>query len=99
MATKKGLVSKPLIAMFRFTLGTGQSIGPKELQSIWVRASQFADVSVGCVAGSRPDEKATYSLYAAQSLEGLAQVETRLRYLFDERNLRVSLLCVHAGTH
>jgi len=93
--TKRGATSRPLIAMFRFTLGTGQSIGPKDLQSIWIRASQVPDVSVGCVAGRRPDEKATYSLYAAQSLERLAEIEGRLRRLLDERNLRAALLCVH----
>ena len=99
MAARSSKPSKPLIAMFRFTLGAGQSIGPRDLQSIWIRASQLADVSVGCVAGGRPEEKATYSLYATQALEGLAEVEARLRHLLDERNLRVALLCVHAGTH
>lgn len=97
MATKGKTVSKPLIAMFRFTLGSGQSIGPRDLQSIWVRASQLPDVSVGCVPGRRLEERATYSLYATQALEGLADVEMRLRRLLDERNLRASLLCVHAG--
>lgn len=97
MATKSSQASKPLIAMFRFTLGTNQSIGPKDLQSIWIRASQLADVSVGCVAGPRPEDKATYSLYAPQSLDGLADVEARLRRLLDERNLRAALLCLHTG--
>jgi hypothetical protein len=97
MATKGAKTSRPLIAMFRFTLGTNQSIGPKDLQSIWVRASQLVDVSVGCVAGKGPEDKATYSLYATQSLDGLADVEARLRRLLDERNLRAALFCVHAG--
>lgn len=97
VATKKVKPSRPLIAMFRFTLGTGQSIGPKDLQSIWTRASQQSDVSVGCVAGPRPHDKATYSLYASQSLEGLAHVEGRLRRLLDERSLRAALICVHVG--
>lgn len=97
MAPRNMKTSDPSIAMFRFTLGTDQSIGPRDLQSIWVRASQLPDVSVGCVAGQRPEDKATYSLYATQSLEGLAEVEMRLRRLLEERNLRVALLCVHAG--
>ncbi|MDG2517174.1 hypothetical protein ABIE51_000686 [Lysobacter sp. OAE881] len=97
MAIKSSKSSKPLIAMFRFTLGTDQSIGPKELKTIWMRASQRADVSVGCVAGPRAQDKPTYSLYATQSLEGLAEVETRLRRLLDQRNLRAALLCVHAA--
>lgn len=94
--TKRSATTKPLIAMFRFTLGTGQSIGPKDLQSIWIRASQAPDASVGCVAGRRPEDKAIYSLYAAQSLERLAEVEARLRRFLDDRNLRAALLCVHA---
>jgi len=97
MPIKSSKASKPLIAMFRFTLGTDQSIGPKDLQTIWMQASQMADVSVGCVAGPISQDKATYSLYATQSLEGLAEVEARLRRLLDQRNLRAALLCVHAA--
>ena len=89
--------TKPHIAMFRFTLGNGQSIGPKDLQSLWVRACQVPNVSVGRAAGPRLDDKAVYSLYAPQGLEGLDGVESRLRNLFNERSLRVSLMCVHAG--
>jgi len=89
--------AKPQIAMFRFTLGTGQSIGPRDLQSLWVRACRLPDASVGCVPEPRFEDKATYSLYAPQGLEGLAEVEKRLRGLFNERNLRVSLTCMHAG--
>jgi len=99
MKIKGKNVAKPLIAMFRFTLGSGQSIGPKDLQSLWVRACQLPDATVGCVPGRGVEDKATYSLYAPQGLEGLAEVEMRLRNLFNERSLRVSLTCVHAVLH
>ena len=89
--------TRPQIAMFRFTLGTGQSIGPQDLRSLWVRACHLPDAGVGCVPGRRFEDKATYSLYAPQGLDGLAEVEKRLRGLFNERNLRVSLTCVHTG--
>lgn len=92
-----GAKGKPQIAMFRFTLGNGQSIGPRDLQTLWVRACRLPDAGVGCVQGRHFEDKATYSLYAPQGLEGLAEIEGRLRDLFNERSLRVSLLCVHAG--
>ncbi|MDR0181990.1 hypothetical protein [Lysobacter arvi] len=97
METRKKTVAKPLIPMFRFTLGNGQSIGPKALQSLWVQACHQPEATVGCVPGARVDDKATYSLYAPQGLDGLAEIEMRLRALLNERSLRVSLLCVHAG--
>jgi len=89
--------TKPQIAMFRFTLGTGQSIGPEDLKSLWVRACQLPNVTVGRARGARPDDKAVYSLYAPQGLAGLDGVEQRLRSLLDERSLRVSLISLHAG--
>lgn len=85
---------KTQIPMFRFTVGTGQSIGPKELLALWIQACRTTNASVGRAPNPRSSEKPTYSLYAPQGLDGLADVERRLRTLLDERNLRVSLTCV-----
>jgi hypothetical protein len=87
---------KHQVAIFRFTLGNGQSISPTALQSIWVRACQSPDVSVGRKAGGYPDNnRPIYSLYAQPGLEDLSQVERRLRRLFDETGLRASLVSMH----
>lgn len=86
---------KTRIAMFRFTLGTGQSIGPRDLQSLWESACQVENLSVGCAPGPSYADKLTYSLYAPHDLMGLTEVEERLRWLFGERKLRVSLVCAH----
>ena len=88
---------KPQIAMFKFTLGNGQSISPSALQTLWIRACQSPHVSVG----RQPpryggDDKPTYSLYATQQLENLGQVESRLRRLLEESNLRFSLVALHS---
>jgi len=90
-------VSTPVVAVFRFTLGKGQSIGPRELQSLWVAAAQLPDVSVGRVSGEKSDDRATYSLFAPHGLERVEEIETRLRRLFDDLSLRVSLMCVQTG--
>ena len=86
---------KHQIAMFKFTLGNGQSISPSALQDLWVRASQSQQVSVGRQAGPSGDSRPTYSLYASQHLENLSQVELRLRKVLEERNLSASLISLH----
>lgn len=86
---------KHQIAIFRFTLGNGQSIGPTELRILWARACQTPHVSVGRTQSVRGDDKPTYSLYAPQQLENLPQVEERLRRLMDECKLRLSLIPLH----
>jgi hypothetical protein len=84
---------KPPIAMFRFKLGKGQSIGPTDLQALWVRASQSPNVSVGRQSdGFGGAGKPIYSLYASQPLDNLPQVERRLRQLLEESNLTASLV-------
>jgi hypothetical protein len=85
---------KPMIAIFRFTIGNGQSISPETLQKIWAKASRTSDVGVGRVAGLRQGEKPTYSLYGRQSMPNLAEIEKRLHTLFDEVNLHASVVCV-----
>ncbi|RPE81921.1 hypothetical protein [Vulcaniibacterium tengchongense] len=84
------------IAMFKFTLGNDQSIGPAALQALWARACRSSNVSVG---RQRPDfgghGKATYSLYAPQQLPDLPEVEIRLRRLLEESKLSASLVALH----
>jgi hypothetical protein len=86
---------KHQIAIFRFTLGQHQSIGPAQLHALWARACQTPHVSVGRTNGvaGRP----TYSLYASQRLENLALVEQRLCQLLDACKLRASLIPLHAN--
>lgn len=86
---------KHQIPMFKFTLGQGQSIGPVPLRALWAQACQSSEVSVGRSQGAHPTDKPTYSLYAAQHLRDLQQVEMRLRKLLDGYNLRVSLIIIH----
>lgn len=88
---------KHQIAMFKFTLGNGQSISPSALQSMWVRACQTPNVSVGRQAGGGfgSDGRAVYSLYASQQLPDLLQVELRLRRMFEDAKLAASLVALH----
>lgn len=84
---------KAQIPMFRFTLGPKQSIGPAQLQTLWMRACQTSNVSVG---RSTADGRPLYSLYASQHLEDLALVELRLRRLLDDNKLNASLIALHS---
>jgi hypothetical protein len=86
---------KHQIAMFKFTLGNGQSIGPTELRALWARACQTPNVSVGRAQGIHVSDKPTYSLYAPQQLENLPRVELSLRQMLEERKLRVWLVPLH----
>lgn len=86
---------KHQIAIFRFTLGQGQSIGPTQLQALWARACQTPHVSVGRTQGAPGSDRPTYSLYASQRLENLPNVEQRLRELLDQCKLRASLIPLH----
>lgn len=86
---------KHQIAMFKFTLGNGQSIGPAALQGLWERCCGTTNVSVGRHAESFGGCRVTYSLYAPQQLPDLAQVEKRLRQMLDARKLSASLIALH----
>lgn len=86
---------KHQIAMFRFTLANGQSIGPVPLRELWQRCCGTSDVSVGRHAESFGGHRVTYSLYAPQQLPDLEQVEKRLRRLLDERKLSASVTRLH----
>lgn len=86
---------KHQIAMFKFTLGNGQSIGPAALQEMWERCCGTTNVSVGRQAESFGRGRATYSLYAPQQLSNLKQVEMRLRRMLEDRMLSASLIPLH----
>jgi len=83
---------KPQIKMFQFTLGPKQSIGPAQLQALWVRACQTPHVSVG---RSNAEGRPLYSLYASQQLQNLGLVEQRLRRLLDDSKLNAALIPLH----
>ncbi len=85
---------KPMITIFKFTIGNGQSIGPETLQQVWANACRTSDVGVGRVPGTRQGDKPTYSLYGRQNLANLVEIEKRLLTLFDEMQLHVSVVCV-----
>ena len=86
---------KHQIAMFKFTLGNGQSIGPAALQELWERCCGTRNVSVGRNAESFDGRRVTYSLYAPQQLPQLEQVEMRLRQMLEERRLSASVTPLH----
>lgn len=83
---------KHQIAMFKFTLGSNESIGPAALQALWVRASGTTNVSVDRreQPGFRPG-RPVYTLYAPQGLGDLREVELRLRHLLEAAHVNASL--------
>ncbi len=89
-------MSQHQIAMFTFTLGNTESIGPTALRALWTRATGSSNVSVGrrsSQGGFR--DRPTYTLYAPQSLGNLREVELRLRKLFEEAHLNAALTSLH----
>src|SRR5258708_21355193 len=71
------------IALFRFRLSEGQSIGPIALRKLWSTACGTSDVKV-TRAASGPGYGAqshTYSLCAPPKTVNLAAIEVRLRRL------------------
>jgi len=82
---------KHQIALFSFTLGNDQSIGPAALRALWARACQSSEVSVGRQARGLHRIQDTYFLYASQRLGNLPLVEQRLRMLFEQSHLAASL--------
>ena len=90
-------MSQHQIAMFTFTLGNTESIGPVALRALWTQATGSANVSVARkppMGGFR--DRPTYTLYAPQSLANLREVESRLRKLFEEAHLNAALTSLHA---
>ena len=85
-------MSQHQIALFTFTLGSAESIGPHALRRLWAIASGTGNVSVGRKEsqwgnGNRP----VYTLYAPQGLGDLRDVELRLRRALEAAHLHASL--------
>ncbi|WP_379654242.1 hypothetical protein [Pseudoxanthomonas sp. UC19_8] len=87
------------VAMFSFTLGGNNSIGPAELRELWARASGVNSVHVGRRLQPYGDDRPTYTLYGPQNLCGVREVSQRLCALLEARHLnaRVVTLCGIAG--
>lgn len=85
------------IALFTFTLGNSESIGPAALRELWARASGSSNVSV---ARRTPAESfrdpPVYTLYAPQELTDIRDVELRRRRLLESAHLHASLTALHA---
>ncbi|MES2858539.1 MAG: hypothetical protein V4704_05110 [Pseudomonadota bacterium] len=87
---------KHQIALFTFTLGNNESIGPDALKSLWARASGTSNVSVSRQPPSNPNrDRPTYTLYAPQTLDNLRDVELRLRKVLEESHLTASVVPLH----
>jgi len=90
-------MSRHQIALFTFTLGNSESIGPAALRDLWARASGSSNVSV---ARRTPAEsfrdRPVYTLYAPQDLTDIRDVELRLRRLLESAHLHASLTALHA---
>lgn len=84
------------IALFTFTLGRTESIGPKALRHLWCGATGIGNVSVG---RRQPEgtwrDRPVYTLYAPQSLGNLHEVELRLRYALESAHLHACVTALH----
>jgi hypothetical protein len=84
------------IALFTFTLGSAESIGPAALRDMWVRACGTSNVSVGRRPPSESfRDRPVYTLYAPQGLADVREVELRLRRMLESAHLHASLSAVH----
>jgi len=85
------------IALFTFTLGNTESIGPAALRDMWMRACGNRNVSVGrkeSLGGHR--DRPVYMLYAEQNMPNLREVELEMRRLLETAHLNASLTPLHA---
>lgn len=85
------------VALFTFTLGKDESIGPHALRKLWVQASGTRDIGVSRrepADGQR--NRPIYTLYAPQSLGDLRVIELRLRHMLEVAHLHASLTTLHA---
>lgn len=87
---------KHQIALFTFTLGSKESIGPDALKALWSRASGTTNVSVSRQPpGNANRDRPTYTLYAPQTLENLREVELRLCKMLEASHLTASVVPLH----
>lgn len=85
------------IALFTFTLGSRESIGPSALREMWIRACGSRNASVGRrepLGGHR--DRPVYMLYAEQNLANLREVELEMRRLLEAEHLNASMTALHA---
>ena len=85
------------IALFTFTLGNTESIGPAALRDMWMRACGTSNVSVGRRAPAETfRDRPVYTLYAPQGLADIRDVDLRLRRMLESAHLHASLTALHA---
>ncbi len=90
-------MSSHQVAMFTFTLGRDESIGPHALRHLWAQASGTGDIGVSRkTAAEGQRNRPIYTLYAPQQLENLRLVESRLRHMLEAAHLHASLTALHA---
>lgn len=90
-------MSSHQVAMFTFTLGKDESIGPHALRRLWAKASGSGDVGVSRRESSEGRrDRPIYTLYAPQELCNLRMVELRLRHMLEAAHLHASLAPLHA---
>jgi hypothetical protein len=85
------------VALFTFTLGKDESIGPHALRTLWLQACGTRDIGVSRrepADGQR--NRPIYTLYAPQALADLRVIELRLRQLLEAAHLHASLTTLHA---
>lgn len=83
------------VALFKFHLSSGQSIGPSALRTLWSRACHSPDISVSRQTHRNGfNAKDTYLLHGSPRLKDLPQVEARLRSLMSESGLAGTLTAV-----
>lgn len=87
---------KHQMALFTFTLGNNESIGPDALKALWAEACGTSNVSVSRQPPSNPNrDRPTYTLYAPQTLDNLREVELRLRKKLESSHLTASVVPLH----
>jgi len=79
-------------AAVRFTLGTGQSIGPAKLRELWARACETSDVAVERNGEGYNRERPVYTLFAPSTVGEIGKIEMRFRELLNDLGLRASFV-------
>lgn len=86
------------IALFRFRLSGGHSIGPAALRRLWSVACESDEVNVSRVTSNSGfgDIGHTYSLCGPPRILNLAAIETRLRRMLTEKlpSATINLTCL-----
>jgi hypothetical protein len=85
------------IPLFRFRLGTGQSIGPTALRRLWSTACGSDDVNVTRETrdAGYGEQSHTYSLCGPSNTANLANIEARLRRLLAATALTATITLTH----